>query len=143
MKIDYGKIVTNALSTLVAAVFVGAAVIVWNAANSIDERVQLANKDILKQQAAMSATQKTIVPELTNIKGEMEEIGKQVKSIIEILSKSESLKGTKSNKLNKSLLLNKLHENKDLTDWKKKEADKLLGEINTKQMQIYERSIKK
>ena len=64
MNIDYGKIVTNALSTLVAAVFVGAAVIVWNAATSIDDRIQVANEGLIQQQTSIKATQDIIVPEL-------------------------------------------------------------------------------
>ena len=92
MKIDYGKIVTNALSTLVAAVFVGAAVIVWSAATSIDERIQLANKDITKQQASIKATQEIIVPELTGIKVQIEQIDSQLKSINKLLAESHLLK---------------------------------------------------
>lgn len=44
--INWNSIVTNAVSTLVAAVFVGAAVVVWNAATTIDERIDAATGKI-------------------------------------------------------------------------------------------------
>ncbi len=46
MTIDYGKIVTNTLSALVATVFVGAAVIVWNAARRVHLFIQGSNDNI-------------------------------------------------------------------------------------------------
>ena len=41
--IDFGKVATNALSMLVGAVFVGAAAIVWNAATTVDDRIEKAS----------------------------------------------------------------------------------------------------
>lgn len=49
MKIDFGKIVTNALSTLVAAVFVGACVIVWREATTVQDKIDNAMDAILLQ----------------------------------------------------------------------------------------------
>jgi septal ring factor EnvC (AmiA/AmiB activator) len=91
MSIDFGKIVTNALSTLVAAVFVGAAAIVWHAATSVDERINEANKDIIKQQSALKATQETIVPELTNMKSIIEELRAEIRSLNKLLSDTKAL----------------------------------------------------
>ena len=42
MTVDWGKIVTNAISTLVAALVVGAAAIVWNGVSTVGSRIQAA-----------------------------------------------------------------------------------------------------
>ena len=44
LKVEWNKIVTNAISTLVVAVFVGAGAIVWEGATSVDAKVQ-SNKE--------------------------------------------------------------------------------------------------
>jgi hypothetical protein len=41
-RIDWGKIVTNAISTLVAALVVGAAAIIWNGVSTVGSRIQAA-----------------------------------------------------------------------------------------------------
>ncbi len=143
VEIDYGKIVTNALSTLVAAVFVGAAVIVWNAATSVDEKISLANKNTLNQQAAIQATQKTIVPKLVTIEYKIEEIENQLKSINKILAESETLRGKISYNPNQPFILKEFHKKADSKIQKKEEWDKLQKEIDMKQIQIFEQSYKK
>jgi hypothetical protein len=40
LKVEWSKIITNAISTLVVAVFVGAGAIVWEGATSVDAKVQ-------------------------------------------------------------------------------------------------------
>jgi hypothetical protein len=138
MEIDYGKIVTNALSALVAATFVGAAVIVWNAATSIDTRIEDANSDIMSQQAAITATQKTIIPELAGIRKKMEDVEGQLKSISKILSESTALQGKISYNPTKPFVLDEFREKKDPKEWIQAEQDRLNNEINTKQMLIYD-----
>ncbi len=143
MEINYGKIVTNALSTLVAAVFVGAAAIVWNAATSVDNKISLANKDILNQQAALTATQKTIVPKLVAIKSQIKDIQNQLKSMNKILAESEILRDKISYDSKVPFVLKEFHKNEDPQIWEKEESDRLQKEIDTKQMQIFEQSYKK
>ena len=143
MEIDYGKIVTNALSTLVAAVFVGAAVIVWNAATSVDKKISLANKDILNQQAALKATQETIVPKLVAIKFQVGEIENQLKSLNKILAESEILQDKISYNPNQPFVLKEFYKNEDPKIREKGDLDRLQKEIDTKQMQIFEQSYKK
>ena len=143
MEIDYGKIVTNALSTLVAAVFVGAAVIVWNAATSVDKKISLANKDILNQQAALKATQETIVPKLVAIKYQVGEIENQLKSLNKILAESEILQDKISYNPNQPFVLKEFYKNEDPKIREKGDLDRLQKEIDTKQMQIFEQSYKK
>ena len=46
LKVEWNKIVVNALSVLVATVIVGAGAIVWDRAASVDEKIQDNRKDI-------------------------------------------------------------------------------------------------
>lgn len=46
MKIEWDKIITNAISALVVAVFLGAATIVWKGATSVDNKVQSTREDM-------------------------------------------------------------------------------------------------
>lgn len=46
MKIDFNKIVTQAITALVVAVFLGAATIVWKGATSVDDKVQNTRDDL-------------------------------------------------------------------------------------------------
>jgi hypothetical protein len=46
MKIDWDKIVTQAITALVVAVFLGAATIVWKGATSVDDKVQSTREDM-------------------------------------------------------------------------------------------------
>lgn len=46
MKIDFNKIVTQAVTALVVAVFLGAATIVWRGATSVDDKVQNTREDL-------------------------------------------------------------------------------------------------
>jgi len=58
--VQWGQIVTNAVSTLVAAVFLGAAWIVWNAATTMDQKIESANKELITSQDDLQATQRTL-----------------------------------------------------------------------------------
>jgi len=70
--IDYGKIVTNALSALVATIFVGAAAIVWTAATTIDGKIDAAQADI-------TASVETLVAEVADLKASIAALETQVK----------------------------------------------------------------
>jgi septal ring factor EnvC (AmiA/AmiB activator) len=137
MSIDFGKIVTNALSTLVAAVFVGAAAIVWHAATSVDERINEANKDIIKQQSALKATQETIVPELTNMKSIIEELRAEIRSLNKLLSDTKALPEKTEYKEGEPVILEEFFKNIG-PDWKQKEIDRIKDKIDTRQMEIYD-----
>jgi len=54
MKIDWEKVVTQAITTLVVAVFMGAAVIVWRGATSVDTKVQQTRDDMQHLISALS-----------------------------------------------------------------------------------------
>ena len=70
MTIDYGKIVTNALSALVATIFVGAAAIVWTAATTIDGKIDAAQADI-------TASVETLVEEVAELKANIKSLEEQ------------------------------------------------------------------
>ena len=143
MSIDFGKIVTNALSALVAAVFVGAAAIVWQAATSVDDRINDANKDIIKQQSALKATQETIVPELTGVKSAIEELRAEIRSLNKLLSDSNVLPDKSEYKDGKPVILEEFRKDIGL-DWNQKEINRIKDQIDTRQMEIYdERSLAK
>lgn len=46
MKIEFDKVVTNALSALVVTTFLGAAAIVWKGATTVDSKVQQTRSDM-------------------------------------------------------------------------------------------------
>ncbi len=92
MNIDFGKIVTNALSALVATVFVGAAAIVWTEANSIDKKISKASSEIETQQAKLEATQTTVVEEIVGLKQRFEILESQAKSLNKVLSENDKIK---------------------------------------------------
>ena len=143
MQIDYGKIVTNALSALVAAVFVGAAAIVWIAANSIDDKVKAAKDEMIQQQAALKAIQEIMSHKITNNTSRAEENRKELKSINKVLSELDVLHGKVTYDANQPFILKEFREKKDIQVLKKEELDKLSKEIDTRQMQIYEQKVKR
>ena len=137
MSIDFGKIVTNALSTLVAAVFVGAAAIVWQAATSVDDRINEANRDIIKQQSALKATQETIVPELASMKSTIEDLRAEIRSLNKLLSASNALPDKSEYKEGEPVILDEFRKNIGL-DWNQKEINRIKDQIDTRQMEIYD-----
>jgi len=48
IKVEWNNIITNAISTLVIAIVVGACAIVWQGATSVDEKVQTTKNDLQK-----------------------------------------------------------------------------------------------
>lgn len=139
MTIDYSKIVTNALSALVATVFVGAAVIVWNAATSIDERIEKANENIKEQQDSMKATQDTLVPKIVDIDSRVHSNDSQLKSIIKILAETELAGRKVTLEPDKPFILEEFRDDRTIEEWRKKESEKISDEIDTRQMRIQER----
>ena len=92
MKINLGHVLTNAIATLVAAVFVGAMAIVWTGATSVGDEVARATKDIratneqmqktnvdiqrtnnniLQQHVNMEAASETLIEEIAGLKAEL------------------------------------------------------------------------
>ena len=137
MNIDYGKIVTNALSALVAAVFVGAAAIVWKAATSIDDRIKVAKEDILKQQAALKATLEIFAPELATIKNQINEMDLEIKSIGKLPTDAKAVPDGVTYNAGEPIILKEFEANRQ-PDWQQKELERLKEAIDVRQDQIYQ-----
>ena len=67
MKLDWNKVVSNAVTVLVASVFVGAAMQMWRGVESIDSRINANLTDIV-------ATQSVLGPKVDHIEKKIEEI---------------------------------------------------------------------
>ena len=136
MKIDYGKIVTNALSALVATVFVGAAIIVWNAATSIDTRIEEANAGIKEQQGSIKATQETLIPEVADIRMKLYDIENQLKSITQILAETEPTSRKVTFEPDRPFILERFRDNGRPDERREEELRRISEEIDTRQMEF-------
>ena len=67
MKLDWNKIVSNAVTVLVASVFMGAALQLWNGVQTIDQRIDDNLTDI-------KATQSVLAPKVDAIEQRLSEI---------------------------------------------------------------------
>ena len=132
MSIDFGKIVTNALSALVATVFVGAAVIVWNAATTIDERIENAN-------AGMKATQESLIPQVVDIKAKVYEIENQLKSLNKILAETEPTSGKVTFNPDSPFILDTFKSGTNIEVMRQNETKKIRDDIDVRQMQLREK----
>ena len=60
MKLDWNRIVSNAVTVLVSTVFVGAAVQLWNGVSSIDQRIE-------ENLVELRATQSVLAPKVDRL----------------------------------------------------------------------------
>jgi len=67
MKLDWNKIVSNAVTVLVASVFMGAALQLWNGVQTIDQRIDANLTDI-------KATQSVLAPKVDAIEQRLADI---------------------------------------------------------------------
>ena len=67
MKLDWNKIISNAVTVLVATVFMGAALQLWNGGQTIDSRIDANLVDI-------KATQSVLAPKVDIIEEKLAEI---------------------------------------------------------------------
>jgi hypothetical protein len=51
--IDWGKIVTNAVSTIITAIVIGACYVVWNGATTVDQKVKSSSETLKNQNASI------------------------------------------------------------------------------------------
>lgn len=86
MKLDWNKIVSSAVTVLVATVFMGAAVQLWNGVQTIDTRI---DSNLVK----IKATQEVLSEQLDALSGRMAEI---LPLIINDDTFKEPEKGTKN-----------------------------------------------
>jgi len=67
MKLNWNKIVSNAVTVLVATVFVGAGAYLWRGVQTIDSRID-------KNLSSIRATQEVIAPKVDRLEEIMEEL---------------------------------------------------------------------
>ena len=79
MKLDWDKIVSNAVTVLVASVFMGAALQLWNGVSSIDQRID-------ENLVELRATQSVLAPKVDMLE-------KAIQSLIEHLEVADEGKG--------------------------------------------------
>ncbi len=84
MKLDWNKIVSNAVTVLVASVFMGAAIQLWNGVQTIDYRIDSNLTDI-------KATQSILAPKV-------DEIEQRLAEILEHLDRGDEINFKKSTK---------------------------------------------
>ena len=67
MKLNWNQIMSNAVTVLVATVFVGAATYLWHGVQTIDQRID-------KNVSSIRATQEVIAPKVDRLEEIMEEL---------------------------------------------------------------------
>ena len=87
MKLEWNKIVSNAVTVLVASVFVGAAVQLWNGVQTIDQRIDSNLTDI-------KATQSILAPKVDEIEKRLTEILTHLDHVYKINPFENSKKGS-------------------------------------------------
>ena len=87
MKLDWNKIISNAVTVLVASVFMGAALQLWNGVQTIDQRIDSNLVDI-------KATQSVLAPKVDKIEERLAEILAHLDHGDEIVDFEKSTKGS-------------------------------------------------
>ena len=144
--IHWNSVITNAVSTLVAAVFIGAAVIVWNAATTIDSRIEIATDNIKKNQGTLQntqgdlqASQKTLTDEIASLHAEIIKLRSQLDSHDEVL-RNKSIASSISR--DKPLILPKYKvSDPQLSKLKEKDVERILNEYQKNRFEIQQQSV--
>ena len=84
----------NVFSAFVAAIFIGAGVIVWDAASTMDEKIDDAKSDISKQQNSITGTQNVLKVELSSLKTKVEILENNVREMQSQLSSMSKISAT-------------------------------------------------
>lgn len=140
MNIEFDKIVTNALSALVATVFIGAAAIVWKQATSIDQKIEEAKGSIRGQQVKLEATQTTVVEEIAELRNRIKSLESQAMSVTKVLSETERTKDRVKYEIDKPFILKEFKNPVTPEDLKKEEINRIKGEIDVRQQQMLPRT---
>jgi len=78
MKIELDKIITQAITTVVVAVFMGACVIVWKGATSVDVKVNQTREDMQHLIDSLSDKLAEFQVRLTSISNQLTSLNKQI-----------------------------------------------------------------
>lgn len=146
--INWNSVVTNAVSTLVAAVFVGAAIIVWDAATTIDTKIEAATNNIGKTQGKLDmtqqdlqASQKTMADEIASLHVEIKKLSSQLSSHEEILRTRQT---TNNMPKDKPIILPKYEvPEKQLSDFRKKDVERVFKVFEKNRFDIQQQAIQK
>jgi len=84
MKLDWDRIVSSAVTVLVASVFMGAALQLWNGVSSIDQRID-------ENLVELRATQSVLAPKVDNLEIAIQALLKHLEEVNE--GKGEAPKG--------------------------------------------------
>ena len=139
MTVDYTKIVTNALSALVATVFIGAAAIVWKQATSIDQKIEEAKGSIRGQQVKLEATQTTVVDEIAELKNRIKTLESQAMSVTKVLSETDRTRDRVKYEIDRPFILKEFKNQTSPETYKKEEINRIKGEIDIRQQQMLPR----
>ena len=129
MNVDFGKIVTNALSALVATIFVGAAAIVWKQATTIDQKIE-------ESKVKLVATQTTVVEEIAGLKQRIKVLESQAMSVTKVLSETEKTKEVVKYETDKPFVLPEFENPIPPETFKHKEINRLKEQIDIRQHRI-------
>lgn len=129
MNIEFGKIVINALSALVATIFVGAAAIVWKQATSIDQKIE-------ESKVKLVATQTTVVEEIAELKQRIKVLESQAMSVTKVLSETERTRDVVKYEADKPFVLNEFKDDIPTETFKHKEINRLKEQIDIRQHRI-------
>ncbi|NOQ76790.1 MAG: hypothetical protein GQ475_03150 [Methylococcaceae bacterium] len=99
--IDWKGIVNNAVSVLVAAVFVGAAAMVWSKAAKIDStinthttRLKVNQGLLINTQSELKASQTALTSNLVDLQGKVELLNRQIIDLQQALKETKQTKAT-------------------------------------------------
>ena len=81
MKIDFEKVVTQAVTTLVVGVFMGAAVIVWRGATSVDTKVQQTRSDMQHLINTLSDQLSAYQSQLTSFSNQLQQLAAHTSTV--------------------------------------------------------------
>lgn len=97
IEVEWNKIVTQAISTLIIAVFIGAASIVWMGATSVDTKVQNTRDDMQHLITTLSDKMAGYESQLTTISNQLEIISNNQSNLI-VISRKSLVDGVKNSK---------------------------------------------
>jgi hypothetical protein len=84
MNIEWNKIVGNAISALVVAVFVGAAAIVWRGATTVDDKVQNTREDMTHLITALSDKLAGYETQLSSLSNQLEVVIRNQSNLVTV-----------------------------------------------------------
>lgn len=137
--INWASVLTTAVSTLVATIVVGAAVMVWNKTANIDEDIATATKDIKKNQEALQAQYLTMAEEIASLHGKIRKLRSQLDSHDEVLRDKSTV--TSFPKDEPLVLAKYKLSDRELSELAKKDAERILKAYQKKKSAIQQQAM--